>query len=48
MDRGKEYSLKKLAELANNLRQVVELTILYNLEQDGIFKYIIGILYKCI
>jgi len=32
MDRGKEYSLKKLAELIDNLGQVVELIILYNLE----------------
>ena len=38
MDRGKKYSLKKLAKLANNLRQIVELTILYNLKQDSTFK----------
>jgi hypothetical protein len=38
MDGGKEYSLKKLAELTDNLGQVVELTILYNLEQDGTSK----------
>jgi len=38
MDRGKEYSLKKLAKLADNLGQVVELTTLYNLEQDGTSK----------
>ena len=38
LDRGKEYSLKKLAKFIDNLRQAVELTILYNLEQDGTFK----------
>jgi len=38
MDRGKEYSLKKLAKLADNPGQVVKLTILYNLEQDSTFK----------
>ena len=32
MDGGKEYSLKKLAELVDNLKQVVELTTPYNLE----------------
>ena len=46
MDRGKKYSLKKLAKLANNLGQVVKLTILYNLEQNGTSKRAIGILYK--
>jgi len=29
---GKEYSLKKLAELINDLGQVVKLTTPYNLE----------------
>ena len=38
MDGGKEYSLKKLAELVDNLKQVVELTTPYNLEQDSTFK----------
>ena len=38
MDGGKEYSLKKLAKLADNLKQIVKLTILYNLKQDGTFK----------
>ena len=28
---GKEYSLKKLAELINDLRQVIKFTMLYNL-----------------
>ena len=46
MDRGKEYSLKKLAELTDNLKQVIELTTLYNLEQDSTSKQVIGILYK--
>ena len=32
MDGGEEYSLKKLAKLADNLGQVVKLTTLYNLE----------------
>jgi len=44
MDRGKEYSLKKLAKLADNLRRVVELITLYNLEQDSISERTIGIL----
>ena len=38
MDGGKEYNLKKLAKLINNLKQVIELTILYNLEQDNTSK----------
>ena len=38
IDGGKEYSLKKLAELTDNLKQVVELITPYNLEQDGTFK----------
>ena len=38
MDGGKEYSLKKLAKLIDNLGQVIEFTTLYNLEQDGTFK----------
>ena len=38
MDGGKEYSLKKLARLTDNLRQIIELTTLYNLEQDGTSK----------
>ena len=42
----KEYSLKKLAKLVDNLGQIVELTTLYNLEQDGTSKWAIGILYK--
>ena len=46
MDGGKEYSPKKLAELTDNLGQVVELTTPYNLEQDGTSKRAIGILYK--
>ena len=43
---GKEYSLKKLAGLANNLGQVIKLTILYNLEQDSTSERAIGILYE--
>ena len=42
MDRGKEYSLKKLAKLADNLRRVVELITLYNIEQDSISERTIG------
>jgi hypothetical protein len=38
MDRGKEYSLKRLAQLADNLGQIIELTTPYNLEQDGTSK----------
>ena len=38
MDGGKEYSLKKLAEFIDNLRQVVKFTTPYNLKQDGTFK----------
>jgi hypothetical protein len=44
MDRGKEYSPNRLAKLAKDLGQVVELTILYNLEQDGTSERSIGIL----
>ena len=43
MDGGKEYSLKKLAELTDNLKQVVELITPYNLEQDGTSKQAISI-----
>jgi hypothetical protein len=32
MDRGKEYSLKKLIKLVEELRQIVKMTTLYNLE----------------
>ena len=32
INRGKEYSLKKLVKLTDNLRQVVEFTTLYNLK----------------
>ena len=35
IDGGKKYSLKKLAELADNLRQIIEFTMLYNLEQTA-------------
>jgi hypothetical protein len=35
MDGGKEYSLNKLADLADDLGQVVELTTPYSPEQDG-------------
>ena len=48
MDGGKEYSLKKLAELTDNLKQVVELITPYNLEQDGTSKCVINILYRYI
>ena len=34
----KKYSLKELAKFINNLKQVIELTTLYNLKQDGISK----------
>ena len=46
MDRGKEYSPKKLAKLVDNLGQIIELITLYNLKQDGTSKWAIGILYK--
>ena len=46
IDGGKEYSLKKLAELTDNLKQIVKFTTPYNLEQDGTFKQVIGILCK--
>jgi len=32
MDRGKEYSLKKLAKLVDDLGQVIELTMPYKLK----------------
>ena len=32
MDGGKEYSLKKLVKLVNNLGQVIKFTTPYNLE----------------
>ena len=32
MDGGKEYSLKRLADLVDDLGQIVELTTPYNLE----------------
>ena len=32
MDESKEYSLKKLAELTDNLKQVIEFTTPYNLK----------------
>ena len=32
MDGGKEYSLKKLAKFIDDLGQVIEFTMLYNLE----------------
>ena len=38
MDGGKEYSLKKLAKFADNLKQIVEFTTPYNLKQDGTSK----------
>ena len=38
LNRGKEYSLKKLAKFIDNLGQAVELTILYNPEQDSTSK----------
>ena len=46
MDRGKEYSPKRLADLTDNLGQIVELTTLYNLEQDSTSEQSIGILYE--
>ena len=44
MNRDKEYSPNKLANLADDLGQVVELTILYNPKQDSTSKRLIGIL----
>jgi hypothetical protein len=44
MDRGKEYSLNKLSELAEDLGQIVKLTTLYNPEQDGTLERLIGII----
>jgi hypothetical protein len=44
MDEGKEYSLNKLSELAKDLGQIVELTILYNPEQDSTLERLIGII----
>ena len=38
MDGGKEYSLKKLAKRIDNLRQIIEFIILYNLKQDSTSK----------
>ena len=38
MNGGKEYSPNKLADLADDLGQVVELTTPYNPEQDGTSK----------
>jgi hypothetical protein len=35
MNKEKEYSLNKLSKLAENLGQIIKLTTLYNLEQDG-------------
>jgi len=32
MDGGKKYSLKKLVELVDNLGQIIEFIILYNLK----------------
>lgn len=44
MDGGKEYSPKKLTELAEELGQIVEMTTPYNLEQDGTSERSIGII----
>jgi hypothetical protein len=44
MNRGKEYSLNKLSKLAEDLGQIVELTTLYNPEQDGTSERLIGII----
>jgi hypothetical protein len=44
IDKGKEYSLNKLSELAKDLGQIVELTTLYNPEQDGTLERLIGII----
>jgi len=38
INRGKEYSPKKLAELVDNLGQVIKLIIPYNLKQDSTSK----------
>ena len=46
MDRGKEYSPNRLADLAKDLGQVVELTTLYNPEQDSTSERLIRILYE--
>ena len=48
MDGGKKYSLEKLVKFINNLEQVVKLTTLYNLKQDGTSKQVIGIFCECI
>ena len=44
MNKNKEYSPNKLANLTDDLGQVVELIILYNLEQDSTSEQSISIL----
>ena len=44
IDGGKEYSPKRLADLVDDLGQIVELTTPYNPEQDGTSERSIGIL----
>ena len=44
MNSGKKYSSKKLAELAEDLGQVIKLITFYNSEQNGILERLIGIL----
>ena len=44
MDGGKEYSPNRLADLAEDLGQIVELTTPYNPEQDGVSERSIGII----
>ena len=46
IDRGKEYSPKRLADLTDDLGQIVELTTPYNLEQDSTSERSIRILYE--
>jgi hypothetical protein len=47
MDKKKEYSLNKLSELVEDLGQIVKLTTLYNLEQNGTLERLIGIICEC-
>ena len=46
IDRGKEYSPKRLADLVDDLGQIVELTTPYNPEQDSTSERSIRILYE--
>ena len=44
MDGGKEYSPTKMDAMAENLGQIVEVTILYSPEQDGLSERLISII----